>query len=506
MKQKYFFLCLGLLFLSSLFSQNDYQVSQIPYQTYSVNGVPVAANDDMFSNFISLGFDFTFFGNTYNQILISTNGYIAFEGTAGGFSAWSFNTTIPNTGFPAKNTILACFHDLDNRSNIGQITYSIIGTAPYRKMVVIFTNQPHFSCTTLQSTFQMIMYETYNMIDVQLVNKPLCATWNSGRTVVGIINTDGTIGFAPTGRNTGAWAAAQEGYRFKLPFDSNVYYYTICDDDTDGLGLFNLAVAQNDINATNSSSVLFFETYADAENNTNPLSDLNYANTQSQQTIYAFSEGVIYDVKLQVIDCSNDFDTDSVPTSSEDLNGDGNLANDDTDNDGIPNFADNDDDGDTVLTEYEYVFARSNRGITSSLLDTDNDTVPDYLDDDDDGDGVLTKDEDYNHNFNPMDDDINTNSIPDYLDNAAVLGTTNFENNIGFTLYPNPAFSEITIANNNGVAINEATIVSINGQVLQKMSTTETVLKMDVSELQSGIYFVKLNTNEGIVIQKFLKN
>ena len=63
MKQKYFFLCLGLLFLSSLFSQNNYQVSQIPYQTYSVNGTPLFTNDDALSQYVPLGFDFTFFGN-----------------------------------------------------------------------------------------------------------------------------------------------------------------------------------------------------------------------------------------------------------------------------------------------------------------------------------------------------------------------------------------------------------------------------------------------------------
>src|SRR5690606_10950974 len=46
----------------------------------------------------------------------------------------------------------------------------------------------------------------------------------------------------------------------------------------------------------------------------------------------------------------NDHDNDGIPSYLEDLNGDMNLYNDDTDGDGIPNFIDTDDDGDRVLT------------------------------------------------------------------------------------------------------------------------------------------------------------
>ena len=78
--------------------------------------------------------------------------------------------------------------------------------------------------------------------------------------------------------------------------------------------------------------------------------------TGISQTIFAVNEGVITQLNLSVIDCRVDYDLDGVPTVAEDLNGDGNLANDDTDGDGIPNFLDNDDDGDMILTSVEYVF------------------------------------------------------------------------------------------------------------------------------------------------------
>lgn len=48
--------------------------------------------------------------------------------------------------------------------------------------------------------------------------------------------------------------------------------------------------------------------------------------------------------------------------------------------------------------------------------DTDEDTIPDYLDVDDDGDGILTKFEDTDGDGNPMNDDTDGDGIPNYLD------------------------------------------------------------------------------------------
>ncbi|WP_228851647.1 hypothetical protein [Aegicerativicinus sediminis] len=111
-------------------------------------------------------------------------------------------------------------------------------------------------------------------------------------------------------------------------------------------------------------------------------------------------------------------DNDGIPAEFEDINGDGDLTNDDTDGDGIPNYIDIDDDGDNVLTTNEEVNFSSANGL-SDARDFDGDGIPDYLDNDDDGDGVLTRDEE---NFssdddepNPANDITNTEIGPDYL-------------------------------------------------------------------------------------------
>ena len=48
-----------------------------------------------------------------------------------------------------------------------------------------------------------------------------------------------------------------------------------------------------------------------------------------------------------------DFDDDGIPDYMEDLNGDGDYTNDDTDGDGLPNYNDTDDDNDGWLTSFE---------------------------------------------------------------------------------------------------------------------------------------------------------
>lgn len=75
----------------------------------------------------------------------------------------------------------------------------------------------------------------------------------------------------------------------------------------------------------------------------------------------------------------------------------------DTDNDGIPDILDTDDDGDEIPSQEE------------GIKDTDQDGVPDYLDKDDDGDGLSTDSENYNGG-SPKDDDTDKDGIPDYLD------------------------------------------------------------------------------------------
>ena len=73
-----------------------------------------------------------------------------------------------------------------------------------------------------------------------------------------------------------------------------------------------------------------------------------------------------------------DQDGDLILNIHEDLDGDRNLFNDDTDENLVPNFLDPDDDGDGVLTINEDIDGDGD----PRNDDTDGDTIPNYLDDD----------------------------------------------------------------------------------------------------------------------------
>lgn len=82
-----------------------------------------------------------------------------------------------------------------------------------------------------------------------------------------------------------------------------------------------------------------------------------------------------------------DHDEDGVPSSMEDLDEDGILADydDDTDSDGIPNYLDDDDDGDGTPTIEEIEVEDTNEdGIITedeiNFIDSNNSGTPDYLD------------------------------------------------------------------------------------------------------------------------------
>jgi uncharacterized membrane protein len=107
-----------------------------------------------------------------------------------------------------------------------------------------------------------------------------------------------------------------------------------------------------------------------------------------------------------------DADMDGISNANEDLNGNGNLEDDDTDGDGTPNYLDPDDDGDGVPTEDEDI--DGNGDPTDD--NTDGDANPNYLDTDDDNDGILTEDEDVDGNGNPADDNTDGDANPNYLD------------------------------------------------------------------------------------------
>ena len=290
-----FTFCIVLLSIVTK-AQTNYSVYPIPYNPdpfISSNIAPNTQIDDSYSTPISLGFTFNYFGVDYTEASISTNGYITFNlNLAGSYSPWSINTSITGAATQGiKNAILAPWQDI-NPGTGGMIYYSINGTAPFRRFVVSFYETPMFSCTNLLFSQQIILFETTNIIETHILEKPLCATWNGSYAIHGLVDSSGANTVIVPGRDyPSVWTANYDSWRFDPSgnaFINNVVTGKVfqdlngnCIPDTNELGIANRPVIANGGD---------FYTYTDADGNYFLHVDTGtYSVTEIQPLYYAIS-------------------------------------------------------------------------------------------------------------------------------------------------------------------------------------------------------------------------
>ena len=138
-------------------SIGPYQVVNIPYSPDPFNvGTSISLTDDAVSTVQNIGFPFCFFGTSYTQFYIGSNGWISFSS---GQSTTFTSASIPSTAATVpKNCIMGPWQDWHPGVG-GTIKYQILGTAPYRRLVVSWNSVPMFSCTTTYGTFQIVIFE-----------------------------------------------------------------------------------------------------------------------------------------------------------------------------------------------------------------------------------------------------------------------------------------------------------------------------------------------------------
>ena len=151
-----------------------------------------ADDDDVYSDIINIPFEFCFYGNSYDQIVVGANGLLSFNiGLAGDMNCYQIDNPIPNAadancsllsgnGNMRHNSIYGPFLDLDPRVDTKNpsINYAILGTFPCRTFVLNYTDVGQFSCENLYSTQQIVLYETTNVIEVYVKDRKVCSGWN----------------------------------------------------------------------------------------------------------------------------------------------------------------------------------------------------------------------------------------------------------------------------------------------------------------------------------------
>ena len=190
----------------------------------------VNLSDDSLSGAVNIGFPFSFYGQNYTQCVIGSNGLISFNlSNANGYCPWALGNVgpLPNAGFAAaKNAIMLTYQDI-NPSLGGQIQYQTIGTAPNRRFVVLYKNIFMFSCTSQCNYMAIILYETTNVFELHIGNKPQCNGWNGGLAIQGSENNPGNLAHITPGRNNSQWGANQDGRRFTPTAPNNTATYTM---------------------------------------------------------------------------------------------------------------------------------------------------------------------------------------------------------------------------------------------------------------------------------------
>jgi photosystem II stability/assembly factor-like uncharacterized protein len=74
-----------------------------------------------------------------------------------------------------------------------------------------------------------------------------------------------------------------------------------------------------------------------------------------------------------------------------------------------------------------------------------------------------------------------------------------------FTIYPNPANNEITTETGSTPAVSQLSIMNMNGQQLITRQITSPKTQIEISNLPSGVYFVRLTNDKTVKVGKFVK-
>ncbi len=198
--------------------------AQPPETEYPGTIIRSGYTDDRNYGPLSIGFDFDFFGNTYSEFYVTTNGLVMFGSGSNQYT----NNTIP-TASGANNYIAPFWDDLIIHSS-GDIMYQSIGTAPNRKLVVQFNNMSFWNSTVLLGTIQVILYEGSNNIQMQYRSiVDLSSDRASGNSAtVGLENIDGSDGVLCS-YNTAGYIQSEKAILFTpgggtYTYDDNALY------------------------------------------------------------------------------------------------------------------------------------------------------------------------------------------------------------------------------------------------------------------------------------------
>jgi len=166
--------------------------AQPPETIYQGTVIRSGYVDDASYGPLNIGFNFTYFGNSYSQFYVSSNGLVLF--TADAANSSGTEAAISNSAAP--NNFIAAFWDDLIVDGTGKILYTTIGAAPNRKLIIQSGNMGFYGFPAFMGTFAVILYESSNIIQVQyrLIVDNTSTRGHGGSATIGLENSDGTAG------------------------------------------------------------------------------------------------------------------------------------------------------------------------------------------------------------------------------------------------------------------------------------------------------------------------
>lgn len=164
-------------------SYNAAETTTTAFEDVQGVGTGLALTDDSFQ-VVDIGFDFSFFGETFTQTSVASNGYLQFGASTSIFT----NTAIPSAAAP-NNCAYGLWDDLNPAAG-GTITVATVGEAPNRRFIAQYQDVAQFGGAGAPVTFEIVLYEGSNNIEYVYGNIPedLAADYT-----VGVENVDGTV-------------------------------------------------------------------------------------------------------------------------------------------------------------------------------------------------------------------------------------------------------------------------------------------------------------------------
>ena len=174
-----------------------------------------------------IGFDFEFYGNTYDQFQLASNGFIGFGG--GLDDGCCDGQILPNNStFQPNDAIFAIWGGM--QSSAASYSYCLAGEAPFRRLIVNFIDiKDCCTGTTPNGSAQIIIHETTNCIEIQTDYWDPTNVSTFDEQTQGIQNDGGTLAQWYPGRNGIFWPAADDLYIQFCPVDSTGLLYTWSD-------------------------------------------------------------------------------------------------------------------------------------------------------------------------------------------------------------------------------------------------------------------------------------